>query len=197
MLDVSLKEKAGVQQDLNRLKYNGKELRNMKKKDLHSLDCDTKAEMDVVKLKEKKPLMFGENKMLAISLMEKAGEEQDLDRLKYNGKELRNLKKQDLDRLYHNAKAKMDVVKLKEKKPLMLGENKMMAVSLKEKAGKEQYLDRLKYNGKELRNMKKQDLDRLDHNAKAKMDVVKLTEKKPLMFGENKILASSATTSMC
>ena len=53
--------------------------------------------MDVRKLKEKKLLMFGENKIKAKH-----------NNIKYNGKVLRNEKKQDLDRLDHNAKADSD-----------------------------------------------------------------------------------------
>ena len=38
--------------------------------------------------------------------------------------------------------------------------------------------------------MKKQDLDRLNHNAKAEINKFNRKDRKPLMFGENKMLAT-------
>ena len=89
-----------------------------------------------------------------------------------NKAKLKSMKKQDLHRFEHNAKAKMDLWKLKDKKPQMFGEKKIKAKH-----------NVIKYNSKMLRNVKKQDVNKEDHNAKAKMDVMKLKEKKPLMFG--------------
>ena len=85
-----------------------------------------------------------------------------------------------LDRLEHYVKAQMDMRKLKEKKPLMFDKNKIKAKH-----------NVMEYNDKVLRNMKKQDQGRLDHNGKAEIDVMKLKEKKLLMFSENKMLALS------
>ena len=130
---------------------------------------------------ERKMTVFGENKIEAVYN----------GRLAYNGKVLGFVE------IKIDAELKI-VMKLMKKKLLVFGENK---ISVKHNF--------IKYNSKvmrfvefkikaKLKNVQKQDIGRLDHNAKAEIDegdmegpkdMIELKDKKPLVFGKNKIKA--------